>query len=110
MAVVVETIALRPRRKAAPAPHRDRPAAAKPARLMTVGELLATLEGVDPTSPVAIRGQYGGYDWVHAAGPQPLKLNVNTCPGFGPHEVPQDGEAADIVAIAIDCAPRANDD
>lgn len=107
MPVVAETIALRSRRKAAP-PRRT--AAAKPARLMTVGELLTMLKGVDPQSPVAIRGQYGGYDWVHTAGPQPLKLNVNTCPGFGPHEVPQDGEAADIVAIAIDCAPRANDD
>jgi len=70
---------------------------------MTVGELLAMLKGADPQSPVVIRGQYGGYDCVHAVGPQPLKLNVNTCQGFGPHEVPQDGEAADVVALAIEC-------
>jgi hypothetical protein len=77
---------------------------------MTVGELLAMLEGADPQSPVVIRGQYGGYDWVHAVGPRPLKLNVNTCQGFGPHEVPQPGEAADIVALAIECsAPRVED-
>jgi hypothetical protein len=102
MPVLVETIAPNPRRKSAPV-ARSHPVTGTSARLMTVAELLATLEGVDPQSPVVIRGQYGGYDCVHAAGPQPLKLNVNTCPGFGPHEVPQDGEAADIVALAIEC-------
>lgn len=77
---------------------------------MTVGELLAMLQGADPQSPVVIRGQYGGYDCVHSVGPQPLKLNVNTCRGFGPHEVPPDGEAADIVALAIECrSPRIED-
>jgi hypothetical protein len=109
MAVLAEPIALRPRRKAAPA-RADHPAGTTPARLMTVGELLAVLEGVDPQSPVVIRGQYGGYDWVHLVGPRPLKLNVNTCPGFGPHEVPEDGAAADIVALAIECtSPRVDD-
>jgi len=107
MPVVAETIALRPRRKAAPV-RQSTPG--KSERLMTVGELLATLEGVDPQSPVVIRGQYGGYDCVHAVAPQPLKLNVNTCAGFGPHEVPQDGEAADIVALAIECSVVAVDD
>lgn len=101
MAVVAETIAL-PRRRAASVAGTNA-ASVRSARLMTVGELLATLQGADPHSPVVIRGQYGGYDCVHSVGPQPLKLNVNTCQGFGPHEVPQDGEAADIVALAIEC-------
>jgi hypothetical protein len=101
MAVVAETVAL-PRRRAASAAGTNA-AIGRPARLMTVGELLATLQGADPLSPVVIRGQYGGYDCVHAVGPQPLKLNVNSCQGFGPHEVPQEGEAADIVALAIEC-------
>ena len=77
---------------------------------MTAGELLAILQGVDPQAPVVIRGQYGGYSCVREVGPQPLKLNVNTCPGFGPHEVPQDGEAADVVGLAIEGArPDADD-
>jgi len=101
MAVVGETIAL-PRRRAGSLAS-GQLVAGKSARLMTVGELLAMLKGADPQSPVVIRGQYGGYDCVHAVGPQPLKLNVNTCQGFGPHEVPQDGEAADVVALAIEC-------
>lgn len=102
MAVVAETIALARRRPAAVA-STAHSGAGKSTRLMTVGELLAMLQGADPQSPVVIRGQYGGYDCVHSVGPQPLKLNVNTCQGFGPHEVPQDGEAADIVALAIEC-------
>jgi len=102
MAVIAETIVLPRRRTKSVASAR--PPAEKSARLMTVGELLAMLEGADPQSPVVIRGQYGGYDCVHSVGPQPLKLNVNTCQGFGPHEVPQDGEPADIVALAIECA------
>lgn len=77
---------------------------------MTVGELLAMLQGADPQSPVVIRGQYGGYDCVYSVGPQPLKLNVNTCQGFGPHEVPLDGEPADIVALAIECTTTLADD
>ena len=103
MPLIAEPIALRPRRKATSAVRAERPVPGNSTRLMTVGELLATLEGVDPQSPVVIRGQYGGYDLVQAAGPQPLKLNVNTCPGFGPHEVPEVGEAADVVALAIEC-------
>lgn len=110
MAVLAETIALHPRRKAVPAIRTEHPAGGTSARLLTVGELLAMLQGVDPQSPVVIRGQYGGYDVVHSVGPQPLKLNVNTCQGFGPHEVPQDGEAADIVALAIECALTQVDD
>ena len=110
MPVLAETTVHHPRRKTLPAVHAEHPAAGKPARLMTVGELLATLEGVGPQSPVVICGQYGGFDCVYAVGPRPLKLNVNTCPGFGPHEVPQDGEAADIVAVAIEAAPAVDED
>lgn len=109
MSVVAETVTLHARRKAAAVRDAEHPVAETPARLMTVGELLVTLQGVDPQSPVVIRGQYGGYSCVHAVGPRPLKLNVNTCPGFGPHEVPQDGEAADIVALAIEGPLSGND-
>jgi hypothetical protein len=109
MAVVAETVALS-RRRAASVVRTADGAGGKSARLMTAGELLAMLQSADPQSPVVIRGQYGGYDCVHSVGPQPLKLNVNTCQGFGPHEVPQDGEAADIVALAIECtSTRAED-
>jgi hypothetical protein len=103
MIAVAETIP-RVRRRRASVPGAARSGAGLSGRSMTVGELLTMLAGADPQSPVVIRGQYGGYDCVHSAGPQPLKLNVNTCQGFGPHEVPQEGEAADIVALAIECA------
>ena len=73
------------------------------APLLTAGELIALLQAADPASPVVIRGQYGGFDCVHVVAPQPLRLNVNSHDGFGPHDQPEDGEGADIVAVAIEC-------
>ena len=73
------------------------------APLLTAGELIALLQAADPAAPVVIRGQYGGFDCVHVVAPQPLRLNVNSHDGFGPHDQPEDGEGADIVAVAIEC-------
>jgi hypothetical protein len=94
----------------APRPHKAKRVAANSLRsqrntgsapLLTAGELIALLQAADPAAPVVIRGQYGGFDCVHAVTPQPLRLNVNSHDGFGPHDLPEDGESADIMAVAI---------
>jgi hypothetical protein len=68
---------------------------------MTVGDLIALLEDVDPTAPVVIAGQYGGYDSVRGLSRVPLTFDVNQLEGFGRHEQAASGERADAVAIAV---------
>jgi len=106
MPILDDTTALRPQRAKRHSPDTQRTysiAPTAPAPLLTAGELIALLQNADPAAPVVIRGQYGGFDCVHAVAPQPLRLNVNSHDGFGPHDLPDDGEPADIVAVAIEC-------
>lgn len=73
--------------------------AATPA--LTVGDLIAQLQKVDPNAPVVIAGQYGGFECVLAVSEQPLRLNVNGLDGFGRHDLPAAGEAPDVLALAV---------
>lgn len=82
---------------------RDVPGAARQNanRVLTVGELIALLRDADPLAPVVIAGREGGFDGVRAVARQPLRLNVNTLEGFGPHEAPAPGEQPDAFALAV---------
>jgi hypothetical protein len=69
--------------------------------LLTVGELVALLSETDPTTPVVIPVQYGGFSGKLRLERRPLRLNVNRLEGFGPHDVAGSGEREDIIAVAI---------
>ncbi|MEQ1771072.1 MAG: hypothetical protein ABL879_14660 [Devosia sp.] len=72
-----------------------------PSEVLTAGRLIALLEDYDPEAPVVIEGQYGGFEWVRRTSRVPLRLNVNSLEGFGPHDRADRAKAADAMAVAI---------
>lgn len=86
------------------APKRSE-AHALPVDVLTAGRLIALLEEFDPEAPIVIEGQYGGFEWVRQASRVPLRLNVNSLEGFGPHDRADMGEAAEAKAVAILAQP-----
>jgi hypothetical protein len=72
-----------------------------PEDVLTAGRLIALLEDYDAEAPIVIEGQYGGFEWVRAAGRMPLRLNVNSLEGFGPHERADPDEATEATVVAI---------
>lgn len=72
-----------------------------PEDALTAGRLIALLEDYDPEAPIVIEGQYGGFEWVRVASRMPLRLNVNSLEGFGPHDRADPDEAAEATAVAI---------
>lgn len=68
---------------------------------MTVGDLILLLEDVDPRAPVVIEGQYGGYVSVGGLTRVPLRFDVNSLEGFGPHDRAAIAEKADALAVVV---------
>lgn len=68
---------------------------------MCVAELIDALRLLDPNAPVMIGGAYGGFVDVRMLGVAPVRLNVNNCEGFGPHDVPGPDEAPEVVAVIV---------
>lgn len=87
-------------RKAKVAPRRQQPQPL-PSGILTAGMLIALLEDYDPEAPIVIEGQYGGFECVRRTSRLPLRLNVNSLEGFGPHDRVDFDEAADVTAVAI---------
>src|ERR1700712_2261852 len=54
--------------------------------VLTVAELVALLQTLEPSSPVVLQGQYGGFESVMGVELLPLRFNVNRLEGFGPHD------------------------
>jgi hypothetical protein len=64
------------------------------------------LETFDPSAPVMVAGEYGGFEEVLGLRKITVKLNVNDAEGFGPHEVAQPGQRPDVSAVTIRTAQR----
>ena len=61
---------------------------------LTVGEMIAYLEKLDPMAPVLVPAENGGLEEIVLVTARGVRLNVNHADGFGPHEVPAFGESA----------------
>jgi len=68
---------------------------------LTVGEMIAHLEKLDPMAPVLMPAENGGFEEIVLVTARGVRLNVNRADGFGPHEVPAFGEKPDIDAVLI---------
>lgn len=77
---------------------------------MTVGEMIAHLEQLDPLAPVLMPAENGGLDEIVVVTARGVRLNVNRAEGFGPHEVPAFGEMADTDAVLLLSANGLADD
>ena len=75
-------------------------------RGLTVGEVIAMLETFDPSAPVMVSGESGGFEEVLGFRTTGVVLNVNTADGFGPHDLPDDGARADLIAVVLRSAVR----
>ena len=75
-------------------------------RGLTVGDVIAMLETFDPAAPVMVQGESGGLEEVLGFRTTGVVLNVNTADGFGPHDLPDDGARADLVAVVLRSAER----
>ena len=86
----------------------ERRAPSKAPRLcgLTVGDVIAMLETFDPAAPVMVSGENGGFEEVLGFRTTGVALNVNTADGFGPHDLPNDGERADLIAVVLRSAER----
>lgn len=86
----------------------DKRAATKAPRLcgLTVGDVIAMLETFDPSAPVMVSGESGGFEEVLGFRATGVALNVNSADGFGPHDLPDDGARADLVAVVLRSAER----
>jgi hypothetical protein len=91
--------------RAKPPVRKSRPFRARPRRAgagaLTAGELIALLEDLDPATPIVIEGQYGGFDSARAICRVPLRFNVNSLEGFGPHERASPGQPPEALAAAL---------
>jgi hypothetical protein len=76
------------------------------AEALTAGDLIALLEDLDPATPVVIAGQYGGFDGVRGISRLPLRFNVNSLEGFGPHDRASPGEPPHAHAVAVLVRPE----
>ena len=68
---------------------------------LTVGEMIAYLEKLDPLAPVLVPAENGGLEEIVLVTARGVRLNVNRADGFGPHEVPAFGEKPDTDAVLI---------
>lgn len=68
---------------------------------LTVGEVIAMLETFDPSAPLMVRGENGGFDEVLGFRATGVSLNVNSADGFGPHDLPDSGARADTLAVVL---------
>lgn len=68
---------------------------------LTVGEMIAFLEKLDPTAPVLMPAENGGLEEVVLVAARGVRLNVNQAEGFGPHEVSAAGEEPDTNAMLL---------
>jgi hypothetical protein len=68
---------------------------------LTVGDVIAMLETFDPSAPMLVAGEYGGFEEVLGLRKINVKLNVNDAEGFGPHEIAQPGQRPDITAVTL---------
>lgn len=73
---------------------------------LTVGDVIAMLETFDPAAPVMVQGENGGFEEVLGFRTTGVVLNVNTAEGFGPHDLPNDGARADLVAVVLRSTER----
>ncbi len=73
---------------------------------LTVGDIIAMLETFDPAAPLLVTGEYGGFEEVLGLRKVAVKLNVNDAEGFGPHEMVQPGQRADVTAVTLRMAQR----
>ncbi len=71
---------------------------------MTVAELITALSAVDPTHLVVVPGREGGFAEVSVVRTLGLRLNCNRHEFFGPHDIPQSGQPAQAVAVALDAS------
>lgn len=75
-------------------------------RGLTVGDVIAMLETFDPSAPVMVSGESGGFEEVLGFRTTGVVLNVNSAEGFGPHDLPDDGARADLIAVVLRSAER----
>lgn len=68
---------------------------------MSVADLIAALGRLDPAARVMVGGPYGGFVDTGSVSVTPVRLNVNDCDGFGPHDVPGPDETAEVMAVVI---------
>lgn len=68
---------------------------------LTVGDVIAMLETFDPSAPVLVAGEYGGFEEVLGLRKINVKLHVNDAEGFGPHEIAQPGQRPDRTAVTL---------
>lgn len=68
---------------------------------LTVGEVIAMLETFDPSAPLLVRAENGGFEEVLGFRTTGVALNVNTAEGFGPHDLPNPGARPDTVAVVL---------
>jgi len=73
---------------------------------LTVGDVIAMLETFDPSAPVMVHGESGGFEEVLGFRTTGVALNVNSAEGFGPHDVPDDGAQPDLVAVVLRSTER----
>jgi len=105
---------LDPRAAAKTHPHRAKPLrkpVSSPSAVptgLTAGDLIALLEDLDPATPVVIEGQYGGYASARGISRVPLRFNVNSLEGFGPHDHASQGKPAQALAVAVLVTPSAD--
>jgi hypothetical protein len=71
---------------------------------LTVGDVIAMLETFDPSAPLLVRGENGGFAEVLGFRATGVALNVNSAEGFGPHDLPDSGQRADTVAVVLRAA------
>ena len=66
---------------------------------------LVARAGPNASSPIVIEGQYGGYVSARRISRMPLRFNVNSLEGFGPHERASPGEPPHALAAAVLTTP-----
>ena len=75
-------------------------------RGLSVGDVIAMLETFDPSAPVLVNGESGGFEEVLGFRTTGVVLNVNSADGFGPHDLPDDGARADLIAVVLRSTER----
>lgn len=68
---------------------------------LTVGEVIAMLQTFDPSAPLMVRGENGGFEEVLGFRATGVMLNVNSAEGFGPHDLPDAGTRPDALAVVL---------
>jgi hypothetical protein len=71
---------------------------------VTVAELITALSAVEPTHLVVVPGREGGFAEVDVVRTLGLRLNCNRHEFFGPHDIPQSGQPAQAMAVALDAS------